>query len=226
MTAQHYQQAHFITSAAKLTQLPEKSEIEVAFAGRSNAGKSSALNVITQQRKLAHTSKTPGRTQLINYFQVVENKYLVDLPGYGFAKVSLDIKNRWQQTLSRYLEVREPLRGLVLLMDCRHPLQPLDCDLLDWALDSELNVHILLTKCDKLSRNQAQQTLMSVKKQLKSRLENNPLLNKTDENASLEDSSNKNLIDLISVQLFSSLNRTGFDEVIAKLDEWFELPSK
>ena len=128
-----YRQAQFLTSAAALNQLPPDEGIEVAFAGRSNAGKSTVLNVLTGQRQLARTSKTPGRTQLINLFTLDEHRRLVDLPGYGFAQVPQSVKLRWQETLSQYLEQRDCLKGLILLMDSRHPLQALDLNLLDWG---------------------------------------------------------------------------------------------
>lgn len=156
--------ARFLTSAAEITQLPPDIGSEVAFAGRSNAGKSTAINCLTQQKQLAKASKTPGRTQLINFFSLDETHRLVDLPGYGFAKVPKAIKENWQQTMGRYLETRESLAGLILLMDIRHPLKPDDCDMLDWARASALPTLILLTKADKLSRNQQMQTLAEVKK--------------------------------------------------------------
>ena len=129
----NYRQTTFLTSAAKLSQLPIDQGIEVAFAGRSNAGKSSALNALTGQRGLARASKTPGRTQLINLFELQPDKFLVDLPGYGFAKVSIEVKKRWQETLAQYLQQRKCLAGLVLLSDIRHPLKELDVNMLDWA---------------------------------------------------------------------------------------------
>src|SRR5690606_3359239 len=128
------QHTHFLKSVNQLSQLPPDLGLEVAFAGRSNAGKSSAINCITGIHRLARTSKTPGRTQLINYFTVAEHRYLVDLPGYGFARVPERIKQHWHQLLNRYLEERKSLQGLFLMMDIRHPLTPLDKQLLDWAL--------------------------------------------------------------------------------------------
>lgn len=156
--------ARFLTSVAEITQLPPDIGSEVAFAGRSNAGKSTAINRITQQKQLAKASKTPGRTQLINFFSLDETHRLVDLPGYGFAKVPKAVKENWQITMGRYLETRESLSGLILLMDIRHPLKPDDCDMLDWARASALPTLILLTKADKLSRNQQMQTTAEVKK--------------------------------------------------------------
>ena len=192
-----YQQAQFLISAAKLLQLPEDEGAEVAFAGRSNAGKSSALNRLTHNKQLAFTSKTPGRTQLINVFTLDEQRRLVDLPGYGYAKVSLAIKDRWQKTLADYLQQRQCLKGLVLLMDIRHPLKELDTAMLEWANECQLPIHILLTKSDKLKKSQAASALLNVKQALS--FYHQPF----------------------SVQLFSSLKNTGVDELSAKLDEWF-----
>ncbi|GHA14204.1 ribosome biogenesis GTP-binding protein YihA/YsxC [Oceanisphaera arctica] len=146
----NFNTARFITSAPDINQMPADSGIEIAFAGRSNAGKSSALNTITQQKSLARTSKTPGRTQLINVFELSEGKRLIDLPGYGYAKVPEEMKLKWQQALSVYLQQRESLKGLVVLMDIRHPLKDIDQQLLQWASESNLPVLALLTKCDKL----------------------------------------------------------------------------
>ncbi len=194
-----FKSTHFLTSANTLSQLSPDSGAEVAFAGRSNAGKSSALNVITEQRNLARTSKTPGRTQLINFFELDSDHRLVDLPGYGYAKVPEKIKRHWQQVLSDYLQTRECLRGLILLMDVRHPLKEFDLQLLDWCAHQGMPVHVLLTKADKLKNGPASSSLQKVKKELKA---NYPLA---------------------SVQLFSSLNRRGVDEARAKLAEWLEL---
>ncbi|NCX93528.1 MAG: YihA family ribosome biogenesis GTP-binding protein [Gammaproteobacteria bacterium] len=192
----YYQRASFLKSAALLSQLPEDVGIEVAFAGRSNAGKSSVLNVLTQQKGLARTSKTPGRTQLINLFGLEEGRRLVDLPGYGYAAVPEEVKLRWQKTLHRYLEDRNSLKGLVLVMDVRHPLKPFDAAMVEWARQGELPIHILLNKADKLSKSQAIQTL----KQVTAALSTNPFA---------------------TVQLFSTLTREGLDEFIQKLDHWF-----
>lgn len=194
-----FRQASFLTSANALSQLPPDDGAEAAFAGRSNAGKSSALNVITEQRNLARTSKTPGRTQLINFFVLDEQHRLVDLPGYGYAKVPEKVKRHWQQVLSDYLATRQCLRGLVLLMDIRHPLKEFDRQMLDWCHHQEMPVHILLTKADKLKRGPAANTLQQVRKTLKSDYP------------------------LATAQLFSSLNRQGVDEARAKLAEWLEL---
>jgi GTP-binding protein len=196
-----YHQAHFITSAASLSQCPSGAGIEVAFAGRSNAGKSSAINMLTNQKQLARTSKTPGRTQLINFFELDAEHRLVDLPGYGYAKVSESVKLNWQKTLEQYLQQRDALAGLILLMDIRHPLKEFDQQMIDWCVESEMPVHILLTKADKLKRGPATSALLQVKKYLKE-------INKTD-------------ADAVTVQMFSSLKRTGLEELVKVLDKWF-----
>lgn len=194
----HFSQAYFEKSAAKLSQCPEDILKEVAFAGRSNAGKSSALNRLTGQKKLARTSKTPGRTQLINYFRLGESAphALVDLPGYGFAKVPVGMKNAWQKELANYLEKRKALVGLVLLMDIRHPLKEFDLSMLQWAEDSNMPVHILLTKADKLKRGPAQSTMLQVKKAV------------------------AHMGDLASVQTFSSLSGDGLPHLKQTLSKW------
>jgi len=194
----NFNQAEFQTSAATLSACPEDSIAEVAFAGRSNAGKSSAINAITGHSRLARISKTPGRTQLINFFGLGDNKHLVDLPGYGFAKVPLKVKDKWQRELEKYLRKREALAGLILLSDIRHPLKEFDRMMIDWAVQSELPLHILLTKSDKLKRGPAKSTLLSVQQELKS-------------------------MDNISVQLFSSLKNTGIEDARAKLSQWLDV---
>ena len=194
----HLSKATFTISAPDIRTLPEDSGIEVAFAGRSNAGKSSALNTLTNQKSLARTSKTPGRTQLINVFEIGQNKRLIDLPGYGFAKVPLEMKKKWQKALGEYLEKRESLKGLVVLMDIRHPLKDLDMDLIQWAADSDLPVLALLTKCDKLSQGKSSTEVLKVKKALA------PL------NAD------------IRVQAFSSLKRTGAEQANTVICDWFK----
>jgi GTP-binding protein len=151
-------QTTFLKSAAAVRDLPPDHGAEVAFAGRSNAGKSSAMNAITGVAGLARASKTPGRTQLINFFAVGPNARLVDLPGYGFAQVPVEVRAGWEQMLEGYLAERVALRGLVLVMDIRHPLKELDLQLLGWAQGRALPVHALLTKADKLSKAQAQRT--------------------------------------------------------------------
>jgi len=196
-TTIHLSKATFTISAPDIRKLPEDSGIEVAFAGRSNAGKSSALNTLTNQKSLARTSKTPGRTQLINVFEIGDNKRLIDLPGYGFAKVPLEMKKKWQKALGEYLEKRESLKGLVVLMDIRHPLKDLDMDLIEWAVDSELPVLALLTKCDKLSQGKRSAEVLRVKKIL--------------------DELNGD----IRVQAFSSLKRTGSEQANTVICNWF-----
>jgi len=195
--SQIYRQAHYTISATQLSELPLDAGIEVAFAGRSNAGKSSAINTITDQKSLARISKTPGRTQMINFFAMDDSRALVDLPGYGYAKVPEQMKIRWQQTLGKYLETRQSLRGLMLMMDIRHPLKEFDIQMVKWANNAELDVHILLTKADKLKHGAAMATLHSV-------------------NATLKEQSI-----VASVQLFSSLKKSGKEEAIAQLDRWF-----
>ena len=145
----------------------EDAGAEVAFAGRSNVGKSSAINRLTSQRTLARTSKTPGRTQLLNFFQLDEERRLVDLPGYGYAKVAKSTRNEWQQHLDHYLSERQALVGLVLMMDIRHPLKDFDLLMLEWSAQANMPIHILMTKADKLKFGAAKSTLLQVKKQLK-----------------------------------------------------------
>ena len=194
-----FSKASFLQSAPSLLQCPADSGIEVAFAGRSNAGKSSAINVLTHQGKLARTSKTPGRTQLINFFSLVDGCRLVDLPGYGYAKVPKAIKQRWDLHLADYLQCRESLKGLILLMDIRHPLQAFDLQMLLWAKEAGLSVHILLTKADKLKRGPAKAALLQVNRYLE--------VNRLDE--------------LVTGQLFSSLKKSGVEELGQHLQAWF-----
>ncbi len=161
-----FQQARFFTTAGDWTSLPPDQGLEIAFAGRSNAGKSSAINLLTNQSRLAYTSKTPGRTQHINFFELGEQRFLVDLPGYGYAQVPLAVKRHWQQFLSDYLVSRQSLKGLVLLMDIRHPLTDLDTQLLQWYLPRGKPLVILLTKSDKLARGPRLNALRAVKQAL------------------------------------------------------------
>jgi GTP-binding protein len=161
-----FQNAAFHISAHHLRDLPPARGIEVAFAGRPNAGKSSALNTLANHNRLAFVSKQPGRTQLINFFTLGNDRHLVDLPGYGYAKVPESMRAHWQSVLSRYLSERTSLKGLVLVMDSRHPLQPLDRQMLDWFCPTEKPVHVLLTKSDKLSRGEAGLTLAKTRKEL------------------------------------------------------------
>jgi GTP-binding protein len=194
-----FRQAQFFTSANKINQLPPDEGAEVAFAGRSNAGKSTALNAITDNKGLAKTSKTPGRTQLINFFALDEGHHLVDLPGYGYAKVPVAVKQHWQKVLSSYLEQRQSLRGLVLMMDVRHPLKEYDLQMLEWCRHQQMPVHILLTKADKLKRGAASSALQQVKRALR---EEYPQA---------------------TVQLFSAPARQGLEEVRRKLERWLGL---
>jgi len=200
-----YRQARFHIGVADLLQLPPDDTEEVAVAGRSNAGKSSALNAITDQRALARTSKTPGRTQQINYFALQDNRYLVDLPGYGYARVPPDISRRWLRAIGDYLHKRRSLRGLIIVMDVRHPLKEFDCQLLDWCFEAELPVHVLLSKADKLSRGAAAATLQQVRRRFNE--------------AYPEDSRP-------TAQLFSALKKTGLDEVHRRLDAWLYPPPR
>lgn len=192
-----YHQAQYAISATQLSELPIDQGIEVAFAGRSNAGKSSAINTITGQNSLARISKTPGRTQMINFFSIGNEHHIVDLPGYGYAKVPEKMKIRWQQTLGKYLETRQALQGLMLMMDIRHPLKAFDQQMIRWANSAELPVHILLTKADKLKRGAAKASLLAVTSELKKQ--------------QLQ----------ASVQLFSSHDKQGKEEAIQQLNDWF-----
>ncbi|MEH8017314.1 ribosome biogenesis GTP-binding protein YihA/YsxC [Rheinheimera muenzenbergensis] len=193
----NYQSTTFLTSAPDIRALPADEGIEVAFAGRSNAGKSSALNTLTRQNSLARTSKTPGRTQLINTFSLDNARRLIDLPGYGFAKVPLTVKEKWQKSLAEYLMKRSSLKGLVVLMDIRHPLKDLDQDLIHWAVESKLSVLILLTKADKLGPGARKKIVLDVRE------------------ASLA------FMGDIQVQAFSSLSKLGLPELEQTLDQWF-----
>lgn len=203
MTEINFRKAHFLISAPSLAECPPESGVEVAFAGRSNAGKSSAINRLTQNNKLARTSKTPGRTQLINFFSLddEDQQRLVDLPGYGYAKVPLATKKKWQENLSEYLFERNSLKGLVLLMDIRHPLQEFDTMMINWAVDVEMPVHVLLTKADKLKRGAAKSTLLSLRKHLQ----------------------DSNVGDLITAQTFSSLKGDGVDTLEKTLSHWLAI---
>jgi GTP-binding protein len=200
--APNYRKAAYLTSAAKLSQCPPDEGWEVAFAGRSNAGKSSAINSLTGNSKLAKTSRTPGRTQLINFFELSARQRLVDLPGYGYAKVPLAIKREWTKQLENYLQQRRCLRGLILLMDVRHPLQAFDRQMLDWALAAAMPVHILLTKADKLKKGPATSALLKLRTELEPHRS------------------------LVSAQLFSALKHSGHEQLLAVLDEWLTTVDK
>jgi len=194
----HYNTARFLISAAKLSQCPEDIGAEVAFAGRSNAGKSSAINSLTNQNSLARTSKTPGRTQLINFFDLnIEGLRIVDLPGYGYAKVPIAMKEHWQKHLDDYLQRRQCLRGVVLVMDIRHPMKEFDEMMINWCESTGVPLHILLTKADKIKRGPAQATLLKIRKETRERL-----------------------ADKVSVQVFSALKKDGVDQLRNRLDSW------
>ena len=193
-----YQKALYLKSAPDLAHCPPDEGFEVAFAGRSNAGKSSALNVITSQKSLARISKTPGRTQMLNFFECDEEHKLVDLPGYGFAKVNLKVKKAWEVGLSAYIEEREALKGLILLMDARMPPTDIDMVMLDWTLTLDLPVHVLLTKSDKLKKGPAQSSLLKLTKMLNEKYPH------------------------ATAQLFSSLKKQGLEQVWQQLDSWME----
>ena len=193
-----YQKARFLKSAPTLRQAPPDEGWEVAFAGRSNAGKSSALNAITSQKSLARVSKTPGRTQLINFFDLDGERRLVDLPGYGFAKVGEAMRREWERHLSEYIAERQCLKGLVVLMDIRHPLTEVDRLMLDWTSDMQLPVHVVLTKADKLKKGPAKSTLLKVRRELAEQWPH------------------------ATAQTFSALKKTGLPELWQKLDDWFD----
>lgn len=202
-TSLNYRATRFLISAARFDQCPPATGREVAFAGRSNAGKSSALNTLTGSSKLARTSKTPGRTQLINFFDINGEHKLVDLPGYGYAKVPEAMKLEWQKHLGAYLEQRENLAGVVLLVDIRHPLKEFDKHMIDWAIAANMPLHILLTKADKLNFGAAKGAMIKLRDRLR----------------------NKDKNGVVSIQLFSSPSKTGVDELSAKLDSWYLQPT-
>lgn len=197
-----FQKAVFHTTVANLHDLPADSQREIAFAGRSNAGKSSAINTLANHTRLAFVSKTPGRTQHLNYFTLDEGKYFVDLPGYGFAKAPEEIRSQWEGLLAPYLRFRLPLVGLVLIMDSRHPLTELDLQMLEWFAQTGKPIHILLSKADKLTRQEQALALREVQ----------AVLAKISDNCSL--------------QLFSSLKKTGVAEAEAVLGGWLGMESR
>ncbi|HMT78973.1 MAG TPA: ribosome biogenesis GTP-binding protein YihA/YsxC [Azonexus sp.] len=199
-----FQQAVFLTTVANLRDLPQDSVREVAFAGRSNAGKSSAINTLAGRVRLAYVSKTPGRTQHLNYFTLADGKYFVDLPGYGYAKAPEAIRSQWEGLIGPYLSKRNPLAGLVVIMDIRRPMTDLDLRLIDWFRPTGRPIHILLSKSDKLSRQEQTKALRSVKAEV----------------ATWGDAQ------LYSVQLFSSLKKTGVEEAEAVLASWLEIEIK
>lgn len=196
-----FQKAAFSKTVADLRELPADSQCEVAFAGRSNAGKSSAINALANHTRLAYVSKTPGRTQHLNYFLLAAGKYFVDLPGYGFARAPEEIRSQWEGLLAPYLRHRQALCGLVLIMDSRHPLTELDREMCAWFAPTGKPVHVLLTKADKLSRQQQAQVLRDVQAAL------------------------AEIGDAFSLQLFSSPQRSGVEEAEAVLGGWLDLPA-
>lgn len=191
-----YRSARYVISAHHLRQLGADAGYEVAFAGRSNAGKSSAINALTGQKSLARTSKTPGRTQQIVIFSIDDSRRLADLPGYGYAKVPEKLRAHWREIMQAYFESRRSLRGVVLVMDIRHPLRPFDEQMLAWCSAAGVPCHVLLTKADKLKRGPAQSTLLKVRKALPPGA---------------------------TAQVFSARNAAGLDDLIARLDIWYEL---
>ncbi len=195
----YFTKAKFLMSAPDIGHLKQDGGIEVAFAGRSNAGKSSALNTLTRQKNLARTSKTPGRTQMINIFELDEHRRLVDLPGYGFAQVPLAMKKKWQKSLGEYLQKREQLRGLVVLMDIRHPFKDLDQELIHWAVSAELPVLALLTKSDKLKSGKRKAQLLMAREAAMA------------------------FCGDVTVHTFSSLNKQGLPDLEQILSMWLGL---
>lgn len=192
-----FSNSRFLISAYKLSQLPDDTGTEVAFAGRSNAGKSTTINALTNHKGLAKVSKTPGRTQLFNCFEFDSNKRLVDLPGYGYAKVPEKIRLHWHHEINRYLLQRQSLIGIVLIMDIRHPMKTFDQQMIEWSAQSGLHTHVMLNKADKLSHNQTNQTLKSIRKTLTKIAPN------------------------VSIQSFSALRKQGTKELSATLLQWF-----
>jgi len=194
-----FRKAAFFTTVAHLRDLPPEALAEVAFAGRSNAGKSSAINTLADHTRLAFVSKTPGRTQHLNYFRLDEGKFLVDLPGYGYAKAPEEVRDTWEGLIGPYLAGRTPLKGVVLIMDSRHPLTDLDLQLIDWFAPTGKPIHILLTKADKLTRVQQAESLRNVRSAL------------------------AEMGEQFSVQLFSSLKKTGIESAEAVLAKWLDI---
>ena len=190
-----YRSAAYRISAHQLVQLPADQGFEVAFAGRSNAGKSSAINALTEQNALARTSKTPGRTQQIVIFDIDSERRIADLPGYGYAKVPAKLRDHWKEVLGEYFETRESLRGVVLVMDIRHPMRPFDQQMVQWCFHRGLDCHLLLTKADKLKRGPAQSSLLGVRKSLPP-------------NA--------------TAQTFSANSGAGKGELIKRLNDWYQ----
>ncbi len=194
-----YQNMKFMLSVVRMDDAPTDEGWEVAFAGRSNAGKSSGLNTLASQNSLARTSKTPGRTRELNYFEIDTQRRIVDLPGYGYAKVSHQMQNQWRRLLDDFFQNRQSLKGIIIFMDIRHPMSDYDLQLIDWCEYRQLPLHILLTKADKLGYGAAKSTLLKIQREL--------------EPANMP----------ASAQTFSSLKKTGLDEAYEVLDNWFQL---
>ncbi|MDP6727550.1 MAG: ribosome biogenesis GTP-binding protein YihA/YsxC [Gammaproteobacteria bacterium] len=192
-----YRKAKFLLSCPSLRGCPDDEGYEVIFAGRSNAGKSSAINTLTEQNKLAKVSRTPGRTQHLVFFELDHQRRLVDLPGYGYAKVPDSVKQKWHYNMNKYFEKRHCLKGAILVMDCRHPFKPFDEMMFQWCVDNEISTHIILTKSDKLRKGAASTTKLNVMKSI-------------------------NELPSVSVQLFSALKKEGLDELHAYLNKVFE----
>ncbi|MEI7839558.1 MAG: ribosome biogenesis GTP-binding protein YihA/YsxC [Methylococcaceae bacterium] len=197
-----YHRATFINSSPSLRDTPPDVGLEIAFAGRSNAGKSSAINTLTRQHGLARISKTPGRTQMLNFFTLNDQQRFVDLPGYGYAKVPVAVKKQWHELMENYLIKRKSLCAMILVMDVRHPLTEFDWQMIDWCQHAELPLHIILTKADKLTFGAARNTLLQVQREL------------------------SDLPTPLTLQLFSSLKKTGVDEIHAALNRLFAMRLK
>jgi len=193
-----YIQAKFINSSPHLKDTPPDQGLEVAFAGRSNAGKSSAINTLTRQNSLARISKTPGRTQMLNFFEINAQQRFVDLPGYGYAKVPLEVKKKWHELMETYLTQRKSLCAIILVMDVRHPLTEFDWKMVEWCEHTGLPLHVLLTKADKLAYGASKNTLLQVQREL------------------------SHVSFPVTIQLFSALKKTGIDDVHAALDRLFK----
>lgn len=193
-----FRYAEFYTTVNHLKDLPQATGVEIAFVGRSNAGKSSAINTLVGRGRFAFTSKTPGRTQHINFFRLGEERFMVDLPGYGYAQVPLAIRQHWVHLLSTYLQTRQALYGMILIMDIRHPLTKLDLQMLEWFAQTGKLVHVLLTKADKLSRSKALVVLDEVRQLLSASYSG------------------------CTVQIFSSSTSEGAEEASRLLQDWFD----
>lgn len=200
-----YQGARFLTAATRIDQAPEDQGREVVFAGRSNAGKSSAINALCHQKALARTSKTPGRTQQLIFFSLDQERRLVDLPGYGYARVSEAVKRQWQAHMADFLERRRSIVGLVIVTDIRHPLAEYDRHMLAWASRGELPVLLLLTKADKLGRGAARSAQLAVEREVRG----------------MHGSGSP-----VQVMTFSALDTTGVEPVQALLDRWLDVPAR